>query len=72
MFLYVKPKYQYLIDKCQKVGLKHLKIPKALIKYSSYMKDVYSSIKEYNSAKNRKIMVLFYDIIVDVISNLKT
>ena len=33
-------KYQYLINKREKVGLKHLNDPKAFIKYSNDIKDV--------------------------------
>ena len=44
IYLYVKDpyesKYQYLINKCQKVGLKHYDGPKEFIKYSNDMEHV--------------------------------
>ena len=52
IYLYVKDpyeaKYQYLINKREKVGLNRLKDPKAFIKYSSDMQNVYKNIEEYN------------------------
>ena len=50
--LYVKDpyeaKFQYLINKCEKVGLDHFKDPKAFMEYSNYMQDVYKNIENYN------------------------
>ena len=50
IFLYVKDpyeaKYQFLISKCEKVGLKHCNDPKAFIEYSNDMQDAYRNIKE--------------------------
>ena len=52
IYLYAKDlyeeKYQYLINKCEKVGLKHYNDPKAFIKYSNEKQDVYKNIDEYN------------------------
>ena len=39
-------KYQYLINKFEKVGLKYYDDPKAFIEYSSDMQDVYENIEE--------------------------
>ena len=53
MYLYVKDpyeaKYQYLVNKREKLGLKHYDNPKAFIVYSN---DVYRNIEEYNPRKN--------------------
>ena len=47
-FLYAKdlnePKYQFLINKREDVGIKHLNDPKTFIEYSAYMDDVYNNI----------------------------
>ena len=58
-----KPKYQFLIKKCEDVGIKHLNDPKAFIEYSQYMNDVYSNINDYNPNRKRKILIVFDDII---------
>ena len=35
------------------------------------MEDFYKNIYEYNSGKKRKILIVFYDIIADMINNKK-
>ena len=75
MYLYVKDpyeaKYQFLIDKRESIGLKHFNDPKAFIECSNDMHDVYKNINEYNTDKDRKILIVFHDIIADVIHNNK-
>ena len=64
-------KYQYLINIHEKVGLKHFNDPKAFIEYSNYMHNVYKNIDEYNIDKERKILIVFDDMIADMINNKK-
>ena len=75
IYLYAKDpyeaKYQYLIDKSEKVGLDHFKDPKAFMEYSNDMEDVYKNIEHYNPGKNRKILIVFDDMIADMINNKK-
>ena len=58
IYLYAKDpyeaKYQYLINKCGKVGLDHFDDPKAFMEYSNDMQDVYKNIEDYNPIKNVK------------------
>ena len=35
------------------------------------MQDVYQNIEDYNPGKKRKILIVFYDMIADMISNKK-
>ena len=63
--------YQYLINKCEKVGLDHFKDPKAFMEYSKDMQDVYKNIEDYNPGKKRKILIVLDDIIADMINNKK-
>ena len=76
IFLYAKDpyeaKYQYLINKREKVGLVHFKDPKAFMKYSNHMQDVYKNIEYYNPGKKHKILIMFDDMIADMINNKKT
>ena len=60
-----KAKYQYLINKREKVGLDHFDDPKAFIEYSNDMQDVYKNIEE------RKVLIIFDDMIADMINNKK-
>ena len=64
-------KYQYLINKREKVGLDHFDDPKAFIEYSNDMQDVYKNIGDYNPRKNRKVIIVFDDRIADTINNKK-
>ena len=64
-------KYQYLIKKRESVGVNHFKDPKAFIEYSSNMHDVYKNIGDYNPDKENKILIVFDDMIADIIHNEK-
>ena len=67
----MKVKYQYLINKIESVGLNHLNDPKAFIEYSNDMQDIYKNIDEYNIDQERKILIVFDDMIADMINNKK-
>ena len=75
IYLYVKglyeSKYQYLINKRECVGISHLNDPKAFIEYSNDMHKVYKKIDKYNPNKENKGMIVFDDMIADMISNKK-
>ena len=75
IYLYAKDpyedKYQYLINKRESVGLKHFNDPKTFIEYSNDMHDVYKNIDSYNPDKQNKILIVFSDMIADMISNKK-
>ena len=64
-------KYQFLINKRESTVLKHFSDPKAFIEYSNDMEDVYKNIEEYNVDKERKILIVFDDMIADMINNKK-
>ena len=64
-------KYQHLINIHEKVGLKRFKDPKAFIEYSNDMCDVYKIIDEYNVDKDHKMLIIFDDMIADMIHNKK-
>ena len=75
IYLYAKDpyeaKYQFLIDKRGSTGLKHLNDFKAFIGYSNNMGNIYKIIEEYNANKKRKILIVFDDMIADMLSNKK-
>ena len=64
-------KYQFLINKQESTSLKHLNDFKAFIEYSNDMDEIYKNIEEYNPNKKRKILIVFDDMIVDMVSNKK-
>ena len=69
--IHYEAKYQFLISKRESRGLKHFGNPKAFIEYSNDMPDVYKNIDEYNVDKERKILILFDDMIADMINKAK-
>ena len=75
IYLYAKDpyedKYQYLINKRESVGLKHFNDPKAFIEYSNDIHSVYKNIDNYNLNKENKILIVFDDVIADMINNKK-
>ena len=75
IYLYAKDpyekKYQYLINKREKVGLNHFNNLKAFMEYSNDMQDVYKNIEDYNPIKKRKVLIVFDDMIADMINNNK-
>ena len=64
-------KYQFLINKRESKGFNHLNDPKVFIEYSNNMQDVYKNIDEYNVDKERKILIIFDDMIAGIINNKK-
>ena len=75
IYLYAKDPYeskcQYLINKIDGAGINHVNDPKAFIEYSNDMHDVYKNIDEYNPYKENKILIVFDDMIADMIHNKK-
>ena len=75
IYLYAKnpyeKKYQYLINKSEKVGINHFNDPKAFMEYSNDMQDVYKNIEDYNPIKKRKVLIIFDNMIADTINNNK-
>ena len=75
IYLYARdlsePKYEYLIKKREDAGIKHLNNPNAFIECSNTMDDVYENINDYNPNRKRKILIVFDDMIADIMSNKK-
>ena len=74
-YLYAKgpteAKYKLLINKREIVHLKYLNDSKAFIEYSNDMDDNYKNIEDYNPDKKRKVLIVFDDMIADMLSNKK-
>ena len=64
-----EPKYEFLIKKRENARIKHLSDPNALIKCSDTMDDVYEKIDDYNQIRKRKILIVFDDMIADIMTN---
>ena len=72
IYLYPKDpyeaKHQFLINKRESIGLNHFNDPKAFIEYSNNMQDVYKNINENNADKECKILIVFDNMIPDMIN----
>ena len=62
-------KYQLLVNGREKVGIKKLKNPKALIDYSQIIDDVYENLEDYNPTKKMRVLIAFDDMTADMESN---
>ena len=75
IYLYAKdlsePKYEFLIKKREDAGIKHFNDTEAFIECSNTMDDVYENIDNYNPSRKRKILIVFDDMIADIMSNKK-
>ena len=73
IYLYARdlsePKYEYLVKKREDAGIKHLNNPNAFIECSNTMDDVYENIDDYNPSRKRKILIVFDDMIADIMAN---
>ena len=64
-------KYEHLINNRENAGIKHLNDSKAFIDCSNTMDDVYKNIDHYNPNRKRKILIVFDDMIADIMTNKK-
>ena len=70
IYLYAKdlhePKYEYLINKREQAGIKNVNNPHAFIEYSDDMNDVLDDINNYNKNRDKKVLIVFDDMIADI------
>ena len=66
-----EPKYEFLIKKREDAGIKHFNDTEAFIECSNTMDDVYENIDNYNPSRKRKILIVFDDMIADIMTNKK-
>ena len=64
-------KYQFLIDERERTGLKYFNYSKSFIEYSSDMDDIFKNIEECSPNKKRKILIVFNEMIADMLVNKK-
>ena len=73
IYLYARdlnePKYECLIKKREDAGIKHFNDPNAFIECSNAMDDIHENIDDYNPNTKRKIIIVFDDMIADIMTN---
>ena len=65
----IEPKYEFFIKKREDAGIKHLNDLNAFIECSNTIDDVYENIDDYNPKRKRNTLVVFDDMIADIMSN---
>ena len=66
-----KPKYEYLIKNLENAGIKHENDLNTFTQYSNTMDDIYENIDDYNPNRKRNILIIFDDMIADIMANKK-
>ena len=64
-----KPKYGFLIKKRENTGIKHFSVSKVFIESSNTMNDLYENIYDYKPNRKRKILIVFDDMVADIMTN---
>ena len=60
-----------MIKKREDVGIKHYNDPNAFIECSNTMDVVYEDIDGYNTSREKKNLIVFDDMIADIVTNKK-
>ena len=60
-----------LINGREKVEIETLKNPKAFIDYFQTVDDVYENLEDHNPTKNGRLLIVFDDMIADMVANQK-
>ena len=75
IYLYTKDlpekEYEFLINKREQAGKKNLNDPHAFIEYSNDMDDVLDDIDNYSKNRDKKVLIVFDDMIADIMRNEK-
>ena len=64
-------KYEFFIKKREDAGIKHLNDSITFIECSNTMDEVYENIDEYSPIKTRETLIVFDDMIADIMKNKK-
>ena len=76
IYLYARylsePKHEFLIKRREHAGIEHLNSAREFIEYSVSIDDTFSNVDDYNPSRKRKILIVFNDMIVDIMTNKKT
>ena len=75
IYLYARdlsePKYEYLIKKRRRWRIRHVNNPNVFIECSNTMDDIYVNICDYNPNRRREILIVFDDMIADIMTSKK-
>ena len=57
-----------MIEKHENAGIDNYN-SSAVIEYSNTMNDIYNNTDDYNPRRKRKILLIFYDLTADILTN---
>ena len=66
-----EPRYECLIKNRENIKINHLNNSEAFIECLHTMDEVYENIDDYNPSRKRKILIVFDDMIADIMTNKK-
>ena len=66
-----EPKDEYLINKREQAGIKNLNDPHDFTEHSDDMNDMLDDINNYNKNRDKKVLIVFDDMIADIEYNKK-
>ena len=73
IYLYAKdlsePKYEFFVNNREESGIKYFNDPTAFIEHSNIMDDVFKNIDDYNIERKRKILIVFDDVIAEIMNS---
>ena len=64
-------KHECLIKNRENAGIKYLNDPNTFIQFFNSMYDVLENIHDYNPSRGRKVLIVFNDMIADIMTNKK-
>ena len=64
-----EPNYEHLIKNRENVEIKHVNNLKTFIECSNTIDDIYENIDDYNLTGKRKLLIIFDDMIADIMTN---
>ena len=64
-----EPKYKILINRREQARINFNNDPNVFIEYSNAMNDILPNIEDYNQRRNRKVLIIFDDMISHVMSD---
>ena len=65
-----EPKYEFLIKRCEDLGVKHLNYSIAFIECFNTI-GWHENVDDYNPSRKRKVLIVFDDKIADIMTNKK-
>ena len=69
--IHLKQNFNFKLKKRKSAGLKHFYDSKDFTEYPNDMDDIYKNIERYNPNKEREMLIVFDEVIADMLSNKK-